>query len=136
RLLGGGGSPWCSCGASSGGCRRPLSRRGARVAPGRSRVDTPGSAPGHAPGISRGRRGRGGAMVWLMSTVDFNSEVHDPAAWTHLQLDRRGDAYWRVTFDHPPINTVTATTVAELAQLVDLIEAHSELNVVVFDSAN
>jgi enoyl-CoA hydratase/carnithine racemase len=41
-----------------------------------------------------------------------------------------------VTFDHPPINTITATTVAELAELVGLIEQDPDLNVVVFDSAN
>ena len=41
-----------------------------------------------------------------------------------------------MTFDHPPINTITATTVAELAELVGLIEQDSDLNVVVFDSAN
>jgi enoyl-CoA hydratase/carnithine racemase len=41
-----------------------------------------------------------------------------------------------VTFDHPPINTITATTVAELAELVGLIEGDHDLNVVVFDSAN
>jgi enoyl-CoA hydratase/carnithine racemase len=41
-----------------------------------------------------------------------------------------------VTFDHPPINTITATTVAELAELVGLIEQDADLNVVVFDSAN
>jgi enoyl-CoA hydratase/carnithine racemase len=41
-----------------------------------------------------------------------------------------------VTFDHPPTNTITATTVAELAELVGLIEQDRDLNVVVFDSAN
>jgi enoyl-CoA hydratase/carnithine racemase len=41
-----------------------------------------------------------------------------------------------VTFDHPPINAITATTVAELAELVGLIEQDRDLNVVVFDSAN
>jgi enoyl-CoA hydratase/carnithine racemase len=57
-------------------------------------------------------------------------------SWTQLSLDRRSPSYWRVTFDHPPINTITATTVAELAELVDLIEDDGALNVVVFDSAN
>src|SRR6187549_2729117 len=57
-------------------------------------------------------------------------------SWTHLHLERRSPAYWRVTFEHPPINTITATTVAELAELVGLIEQQQELNVVVFDSAN
>jgi enoyl-CoA hydratase/carnithine racemase len=41
-----------------------------------------------------------------------------------------------VTFDHPPINTITATTIRELSELVDLIERDTQLNVVVFDSAN
>ena len=41
-----------------------------------------------------------------------------------------------MTFDHPPINTITATTVAELAELVGLIEQDQDLNVIVFDSAN
>lgn len=56
--------------------------------------------------------------------------------WTHLRVDRPSPGHCRVTFDHPPINTITATTVAELAELVGLIEADPELNVVVFDSAN
>jgi enoyl-CoA hydratase/carnithine racemase len=57
-------------------------------------------------------------------------------SWTHFRIDRRSLGYCRVTFDHPPINTITATTVAELAELVDLIEQDPDLNVVVFDSAN
>jgi enoyl-CoA hydratase/carnithine racemase len=56
--------------------------------------------------------------------------------WTHLHIDRRSAGYCRVTFDHPPINTITATTVQELAELVGLIEQDHDLNVVVFDSAN
>ena len=57
-------------------------------------------------------------------------------SWTHFRLDRRHPGYWRVTFDHPPINTITATTITELSQLMDLIERDPQLNVVVFDSAN
>jgi enoyl-CoA hydratase/carnithine racemase len=57
-------------------------------------------------------------------------------SWTHIQVDRRSPSYCRVTFDHPPINTITATTVVELAEVVGLIEADPDLNVVVFDSAN
>src|SRR6185503_13637461 len=56
--------------------------------------------------------------------------------WTQLKIDRRSPGYCRVTFEHPPINTITATTVAELAELVDLIEQDADLKVVVFDSAN
>ena len=56
--------------------------------------------------------------------------------WAHFTVDRRSPGYCRVTFDHPPINTITATTVTELAELVGLIEEDPDLNVVVFDSAN
>jgi len=69
----------------------------------------------------------------------INSEVRGggaPRAWTHLRVDGRSASYMRVTFDHPPINTITATTVVELAELVGLIEEDRSLNVVVFDSAN
>src|SRR3954453_14895153 len=57
-------------------------------------------------------------------------------SWTHCSIDRRTPPYCRVTFDPPPINTITATTVAELSELVDLIEHDADLKVVVFDSAN
>jgi enoyl-CoA hydratase/carnithine racemase len=57
-------------------------------------------------------------------------------SWTHLGIDRRTPGYCRVTFDHPPINAITATTVLELAELVGLIDQDADLNVVVFASAN
>jgi len=57
-------------------------------------------------------------------------------SWTHFRVDRRGAGYCRVTFNHPPINTITATTVLELVELIDLIEDDPEMNVVVFTSAN
>jgi enoyl-CoA hydratase/carnithine racemase len=57
-------------------------------------------------------------------------------AWTHFHVDLRSPRYCRVTFDHPPINTITATTVDELTELIGLIEQDPDLNVVVFDSAN
>jgi enoyl-CoA hydratase/carnithine racemase len=58
------------------------------------------------------------------------------SSWTHFSVERPGAGFCRVTFDHPPINTVTATTVVELAELVGLIEQDPDLNVVVFGSAN
>jgi enoyl-CoA hydratase/carnithine racemase len=77
-----------------------------------------------------------------MSTTDASPSNNSRGSeawsesWTHLRVDRRSPSYCRVTFDHPPINTITATTVAELAELVGLIEQDPDLNVVVFDSAN
>ena len=75
-----------------------------------------------------------------MSTTDARPSDHSQRSesWsrTHFSVDRRSPSYCRVTFDHPPINTITATTVAELAELIGLIEQDPDLNVVVFDSAN
>lgn len=56
--------------------------------------------------------------------------------WTHFTVDHKSATYWQVTFDHPPINTITATTITELSELVDLIERNAQLNVLVFRSAN
>jgi enoyl-CoA hydratase/carnithine racemase len=77
-----------------------------------------------------------------MSTVDVSPSSNGRGSeawtrsWTHLSVDRRSPAYCRVTFDRPPINRITTTTVLELAEIVDLIEQDPDLNVVVFDSAN
>jgi enoyl-CoA hydratase/carnithine racemase len=57
-------------------------------------------------------------------------------SWTHVRVDRRSLGHCRVTFNHPPINTITAMTVAELGELVGLIEEDPDLRVAVFDSAN
>ena len=57
-------------------------------------------------------------------------------SWTHFKVDRRSPRYCHVTFDHPPINTITATTVAELSDLAGQIEHDPDLNVAGFDSAN
>ena len=71
-----------------------------------------------------------------MSSIDTglspNGRVSETwsQSWTHLSVDRRSPSYCRITFDHPPINTITATTVAELAELVGLIEQDPDLNVV------
>jgi len=56
--------------------------------------------------------------------------------FNQMSLTRRSDAYWRVTFNHPPINLLDDNTVPELEHLLDLAEAEPKLKVIVFDSAN
>ena len=53
-----------------------------------------------------------------------------------FRLSRPSGAYWRVTFDHPPINLLDDNTVPELERLLDLAEASPDLKVIVFDSAH
>jgi enoyl-CoA hydratase/carnithine racemase len=56
--------------------------------------------------------------------------------WTHFSVVAETERLWRVTFDNPPINLVTPEMIAELPQLIDQMEAATELRVVVFESAN
>src|SRR3954453_18777281 len=60
------------------------------------------------------------------------------ASWSfeHLHIDRRSLGHCRGTFDHPPVNTLTATTVLELDEVVGLIGEDLDLRAVVFDSVN
>jgi enoyl-CoA hydratase/carnithine racemase len=75
-------------------------------------------------------------MSGIDTSPSGNGRGSEAWSWTHLRVDRCTPSYCRVTFDHPPINTITATTVTELSELVGLIEQDTDLNVVVFDSAN
>lgn len=56
--------------------------------------------------------------------------------FNQFSLTRHSDAFWRVTFDHPPINLFDDNTVPELERLLDLAEADAGLKVIVFDSAH
>jgi enoyl-CoA hydratase/carnithine racemase len=52
-----------------------------------------------------------------------------------IRLERRTSLYWRVTFDHPPLNIFGPETIPELNAIVTALETDSEVKVVVFDSA-
>jgi enoyl-CoA hydratase/carnithine racemase len=43
--------------------------------------------------------------------------------------------YWRVTFDHPPLNIFGPETIPQLNEIVTALETDSDVKVVVFDSA-
>jgi enoyl-CoA hydratase/carnithine racemase len=53
-----------------------------------------------------------------------------------LRITRHTPAYWRVTFDNPPLNLLDPEVTYELRDLINQMEASKELKVVVFDSAN
>jgi len=50
-------------------------------------------------------------------------------------LTRRSAHYWRVTFDHPPLNIFGPDTIPQLDAAISAIEGDAEVKVVVFDSA-
>ena len=60
------------------------------------------------------------------------SEAH-PTGKIHLRP--RSDAYWRVTFDLPPLNIFGPANSPQLEEVVSSLEADDRVKVVVFDSA-
>lgn len=52
-----------------------------------------------------------------------------------IRMVRRTSAYWRITFDNPPLNVMGPETVRQFQNLIDKIESDEDLRVVVFDSA-
>ena len=54
---------------------------------------------------------------------------------TEIRLVRRSPAYWRVTFDHPPLNIFGPETVPQWNEIISALETDECVKVVVFDSA-
>ena len=52
-----------------------------------------------------------------------------------IVLTRRSPAYWRVTFNHPPLNIYGPESSLEFAQVISDLETDDDVKVVVFDSA-
>src|SRR5438876_6745091 len=52
-----------------------------------------------------------------------------------LLLARTLPTYWRVTFDHPPLNIFGPETIPQLNAVVTALETDDDVKVVVFDSA-
>ena len=50
-------------------------------------------------------------------------------------LQRHLPAYWRVTFDHPPLNIFGPETIPQLNEIITELETDEHVKVVVFDSA-
>lgn len=52
-----------------------------------------------------------------------------------IHVRRQSDAYWRVTFDIPPLNIFGPTNIPQLERVVSSLETDDRVKVVVFDSA-
>ena len=52
-----------------------------------------------------------------------------------IRLARVSPAYWRVTFDNPPLNLMGPEFVLQFREIITAIETDEQLKVVVFDSA-
>jgi len=52
-----------------------------------------------------------------------------------ILLERRLPSYWRVTFDHPPLNIFGPESIPQLNETITALESDEHVKVVVFDSA-
>ena len=52
-----------------------------------------------------------------------------------VSLERRSPFYWRVIFDHPPLNIFGPQSIVQLNEIVTALESDDRVKVVVFDSA-
>ena len=59
----------------------------------------------------------------------------DATTARQIHLTQRSPVYWRVTFDHPPLNIVGPETIQELDEIITDLESDERVKVVVFDSA-
>ena len=61
--------------------------------------------------------------------------MHAKTEKAQIRLTRTSSAYWRITFDNPPLNLMGPEFVLEFRELITAIEADEDVRVVVFDSA-
>src|SRR6266436_574914 len=61
--------------------------------------------------------------------------MSDTAMTKQILLTRRSPAYWRVTFNHPPLNIFGPETIPQLNEIITALETDGDVKVVVFDSA-
>ena len=54
---------------------------------------------------------------------------------TEIHLTRRSPTYWRVTFDHPPLNIFGPEMLPQVNEVITALETDEQVKVVVFDSA-
>src|SRR5579863_4034631 len=52
-----------------------------------------------------------------------------------IKVTKRSPEYWRVTFDHPPLNIFGPEMLQQVNEIITALETDEQVKVVVFDSA-
>jgi len=79
----------------------------------------------------------GSANAWQTNPATNNAKGNKMSnVTTRITTDKQVPGFWRVTLNHPPINTVDDQMYDEIFDLVEAIEAEPSLKVVTFESAN
>jgi enoyl-CoA hydratase/carnithine racemase len=71
----------------------------------------------------------------MITRQKMKSQNSPATETTQIRLVRRSPAYWRVTFDHPPLNIFGPETIPQLNEIITALETDEHVKVVVFDSA-
>jgi enoyl-CoA hydratase/carnithine racemase len=61
--------------------------------------------------------------------------MHAKTEKAQIRVTRSSSAYWRVTFDNPPLNVMGPQFVREMREIIAAVEADEEVKVLVFESA-
>src|SRR5499426_751941 len=61
--------------------------------------------------------------------------MSDTTNTKQILLTRRSPEYWRVTFNHPPLNIFGPDAIPQLNEIITALETDAHVKVVVFDSA-
>src|SRR5712671_5042065 len=68
-------------------------------------------------------------------TTNMKDQNYAAPKTTEIRLAQRSPYYWRVTFDHPPLNIFGPETIPQLNEVITALETDKDVKVVVFDSA-
>jgi enoyl-CoA hydratase/carnithine racemase len=70
-----------------------------------------------------------------MPTKHMKNQTHRATSTKQIYVTRRSPHYWRVTFDHPPLNIFGPETIPQLNEIITALETDQHVKVVVFDSS-
>lgn len=65
----------------------------------------------------------------------MKNATHRATSKKQIHLTRRSPHYWRVTFDHPPLNILGPEGILQMKEIITALETDEHVKVVVFDSA-
>src|SRR5260370_33690086 len=68
-------------------------------------------------------------------TTNMKDQNYAATKTTEIRLVRRSPEYWRVTFDHPPLNIFGPEMLPQVNEIITAIETDEQVKVGVFDSA-
>src|SRR3989441_1219746 len=68
-------------------------------------------------------------------TTAMKDQNYAATKTTEIRLARRSPEYWRVTFEHPPLNIFGPEMLPQVNEIITAIETDEQVKVVVFDSA-